>query len=188
MKWGLNRIFWGFIIITFHINIGPIPILPDFIGYILIGNGLYSIINIDGTDESFLKARKITTIMVIISIINLLLNIVPTENKTPNILMSIYGVLVSSIAYVLYYYIIKGLKEEAIKKELFDFARSLERVWYAILACMTVHLSLLAFNINFIRNEHFTIVLWGLWILILIVRIVFLRYLRVAYNECEEEN
>lgn len=188
MKWGLNRIFWGFIIITFHINIGPIPVLPDFIGYILIGNGLYSIINIEGTDESFLKARKITSIMVIISVVDLLLNINFEKSTAPNILMSLYGLFTSSIFYVLCYYIIKGLKEEAIKKELFDFARSLERVWYVILACMTIHLSVLAFNINFIRNEHFTTVLWGLWILILIVRIVFLRYLRVAYNECEEEN
>lgn len=37
---GYNKIFWGALITSFNINLGPINILPNFIGFILIVSGL----------------------------------------------------------------------------------------------------------------------------------------------------
>ena len=40
MTTGYNKIFWGFIFLIFHINLGSIKLLPDFISYIIIYFGI----------------------------------------------------------------------------------------------------------------------------------------------------
>lgn len=40
MTTGYNKIFWGFIFLTFHINLGSIKLLPDFISYTVIYFGI----------------------------------------------------------------------------------------------------------------------------------------------------
>lgn len=65
---GYNKIFWGILITTFNINVGKINLLPSFIGFIFISNGiniLYKKTNID-----FFNKAKIFAI--ILSIINLI--------------------------------------------------------------------------------------------------------------------
>ena len=40
MARGYRRCFWGTFLLLFHINIGPIPIFPDFVGLLVLLSGL----------------------------------------------------------------------------------------------------------------------------------------------------
>jgi hypothetical protein len=40
LKVNYTRVFWGIILVYFNINLGPVDILPNFIGYYLIASGL----------------------------------------------------------------------------------------------------------------------------------------------------
>jgi len=39
MNSGLRRIYWGIVFITFHIYLGTLPILPTFVGWLIILQG-----------------------------------------------------------------------------------------------------------------------------------------------------
>ena len=43
---GLRNVALGYLFIMFHINLGTIDILPDFIGYVLIYKGIKILLNI----------------------------------------------------------------------------------------------------------------------------------------------
>ncbi len=40
MAKGFRRCFWGVLLLAFHINLGSIPILPDFVGYLFLISGV----------------------------------------------------------------------------------------------------------------------------------------------------
>lgn len=186
MKSGLNKIFWGVIILTFHINIGSIPILPDFIGYIFIGVGLDAVINLKYIDNSFKKARKVTSIMVVISLVQLFVHVMGGEQSTsPNIILIIINTILMTIPYILDYYIIEGLKEEAIEREDVGTSRALSLLWDALFIALVVSFILSSFSINFAYNEAFKISTVIVVIYIFIVRLVFLEYISKACNNCD---
>lgn len=65
---GYNRIFWGYVITTFHINIGALRILPPFIGFMVIVSGINLLYR--STDlEPFKKAGGIGAIVVVLTLI-----------------------------------------------------------------------------------------------------------------------
>ena len=45
MNSGYNKIFWGFIFLIFHINLGSIKLLPDFISYMVIYFGIKELLD-----------------------------------------------------------------------------------------------------------------------------------------------
>ncbi|CDI48197.1 hypothetical protein [Clostridium tetani] len=61
-----NKIFWGIFIATFNIKLGPIKIVPAFIGYIIILSGLSSLYKITHI-KSFNKAQVFAVIISIIT-------------------------------------------------------------------------------------------------------------------------
>ena len=44
MEQSYKKIFWGFLITIFDINLGPVNILPDFLGFLIISSGLMELI------------------------------------------------------------------------------------------------------------------------------------------------
>ena len=68
METGYRKIFWGMFFSTFHINLGPIEILPNFIGLLIICSGIKEILK-DYKYESFEQALKYISIHVVISFI-----------------------------------------------------------------------------------------------------------------------
>ena len=48
---GLSKILWGIFIATFNINLGPIKILPAFVGFMVIASGINTIYNEHHIDE-----------------------------------------------------------------------------------------------------------------------------------------
>lgn len=68
MREGYNKVFWGIIILTFSINIGSIRILPVFVGWLLIGNGIKILMEYQDT-EALTKAYNMSNILTAITII-----------------------------------------------------------------------------------------------------------------------
>lgn len=66
MNSGLRKIFWGIFFISFHIYLGSIPIIPSFVGWIIILQGLTQL-------ENFLSKKSLILKFVGIAIIFLAL-------------------------------------------------------------------------------------------------------------------
>ena len=65
---GFKKIFWGNIITIFHLNLGPIEILPNFIGFLIISSGIKEVL-CKYDNSNLRKALKINSVQVYISFI-----------------------------------------------------------------------------------------------------------------------
>ncbi len=96
MSSGYRRIFWGFFIMNFHINIGIIKILPPFIGLIVIGRGV-ELLYENSKHYRFKEAKKFVILATIFSIVFELLGFIPIEGilweLTSSVLMAAYAIL-----------------------------------------------------------------------------------------------
>lgn len=63
---GYNKIFWGAVITSFNINLGPINILPNFIGFLMIVSGLNTLYKI----SSFVMYKNISTMGMIVALMS----------------------------------------------------------------------------------------------------------------------
>lgn len=74
MKDQYNKLFWGIILATFHINLGMIRILPEFIGWWMVSSACYELYDIS-KNTKFMKARKVSGAMAIWSLAASLLSL-----------------------------------------------------------------------------------------------------------------
>lgn len=74
MSSGYKKIFSGLFFSTFHINLGPIEMLPAFIGWLLVAQGIGMLYE-ESTIISFWKAKNYTLIMVVFSLIGFIVKL-----------------------------------------------------------------------------------------------------------------
>lgn len=107
-----NKILWGIIFVIININIGPIDILPNFIGYGLMISGLSKIHN-----ETQYKEFLLTKILAVIILIQSLVSIFYHYNSIGNISINnmisntVFQVLQLLLVFYMYSGIIKLLKK-----------------------------------------------------------------------------
>ncbi len=84
---GYRLIFWGIFFISFHINLGNLQLLPNFIGWAMIAGGVGRLRNRQPS-ESFHKASILAFIAVIYSVITFLTDFAGSQalNFNPNLL------------------------------------------------------------------------------------------------------
>lgn len=63
---GYNKMFWGVLITSFNINLGPINILPNFIGFLLIVSGLNTLYQ----ESSFAGFNNISSMSMIVALLS----------------------------------------------------------------------------------------------------------------------
>lgn len=97
---GYKKVFWGMILTTFHFNLGPIEILPDFIAILIICSGINEIL-VNYKNESIKKALKLFDIKVFMSFITFALPFIGIENGFNNIIVNIIWLNVGSILEIL---------------------------------------------------------------------------------------
>ncbi|MDF2543714.1 MAG: hypothetical protein K0S47_3432 [Herbinix sp.] len=68
MEKGYRTIFWGFFIATFHISIQGFQILPVFLGWLIVAQGI-SILHVHFSTKSFLKAKVMAILIIIYSLL-----------------------------------------------------------------------------------------------------------------------
>lgn len=63
---GYNKMFWGVLITSFNINLGPINILPNFIGFLLIVSGLNTLYQ----ESSFAGFNNVSSMGMIVALLS----------------------------------------------------------------------------------------------------------------------
>ncbi len=89
---GYRFIFWGLILATFHINIGMLPILPVFVGYLNMAHGV-RLIREEYSSPQLDKAYLITYLLAVLGIIGQVITWLGRSNDWIRLLPAAYGVL-----------------------------------------------------------------------------------------------
>ncbi len=157
MEQGFRKIFWGFLIALFNINIGTINILPDFLGYFIIGSGLMTIIN-GFENKSFRIAHKTANLLFVYTLLLSIFTFIGSGEITGMSILYQYkiiidiGLSVLSSIFSLYmcFYILSGTIDLYLNRERKDQADSLEKLQrsYTLLLLIGIVLVSISFNIS----------------------------------------
>lgn len=104
---GYNQIFWGIFIATFNIKLGPIKILPAFVGLLVISNGLRKLYE-ETKLESFHKAQTIGILTASISFIAGLLSYFSNDPISYSIPMLAFMTVYNLIELILFFKILES--------------------------------------------------------------------------------
>lgn len=153
---GYKKLFWAMIIISFHINIGYIKILPEAIGYMLIYFGLK---NLSEQNENYEKGKIPAIILTILTLKD------AWNNPNDNILTGgVYNIgltntVISSVVMIikiyLIYIIISSMVEVYDKQGEDTFVDNIKAAWRFFLGVYLVYLFCMPFLMNL--NEGFKI-------------------------------
>lgn len=102
-----NKIFWGIFFATFSINIGSLKILPSFVGFLIILNGISVLYNETQLD-SFKKAKIFAAIATIMNFTGWILSLFSSDIMNSFLINIIWMVLYAVIEMLLFYKIIEG--------------------------------------------------------------------------------
>lgn len=106
MRSGFQKIFWGFIIITIHINLPPIQILPAFFGWMVLYFGIHSL-NKDKPNAALNYAKVIALISAGITFVTFSLKLVEI-NPEP---LKYVDILVEGLLLLFVYQYLSGVAE-----------------------------------------------------------------------------
>lgn len=98
-----NKIYWGIIFVLININIGPIDILPNFIGYALMISGLSKLYN-ETKYKEFLITQTLAVIFLIQSLIAIVYNFNGSEGVTTTGIITSIIFQVMQLIFVFYMY------------------------------------------------------------------------------------
>lgn len=135
--YAIKKIFWGYILLYFHINLGNIDVLPGWLGYIFF----YQAINtgIDEEEESAKLLKPICTILAVYNFITWLLTMfaIPTD-------IFIVNDVVAVIALYFHFQLLTNLANIAHK-----YGCEQEQSLLHLRTANTVLMTILAFTVHF---------------------------------------
>lgn len=142
-----NKIIWGIIFVIININIGPIDILPNFIGYGLMISGLSKIYN-ETQNKEFLLTKILAVIFLIESLVSIFYHYNSIGNITINSMISntVFQVLQLLLVFYMYSGIIELLKKYD-DMDLVLIIRNARRN-YAYITLLTMFLTTFAINME----------------------------------------
>ena len=173
-KSSYNDIITGFIFILINFNIGPVDILPDFIGYIIISIALS-----DLKEQSIIykKAIPFSNILILTSLGNFykvnLANFNMAYTKT-TIVIFILGSINMILNLFLVYYIVLAITDLLANRGFADISDTLNSNWRGFLGLSSAVLLIQPFIIN--SNESLKV------FLVIIEVILFIFYIALLVN------
>lgn len=141
-----KRIFWGYLLVILDFNLSMtsinIDILPDFIGYIMIGKGLYGLSRIEGTFKKGVNASYILAAVEILKIF--VVGNVGTASAF------IFMIIESTLWLFVIYSICKGIENEGIKYNKEHISDRAKIIWELefIRTMILMSVSSITFNFN----------------------------------------
>ncbi len=100
---GYSTIIWGLFLATFHINIGTFPVLPAFVGWIMIAHAIGEIRK-EVQLEAFTKAELFAGFMTVETILAFVLDILNYRNELAQLITLAYMIL--NLIFI--YYLMQG--------------------------------------------------------------------------------
>ncbi len=178
---GYRIIFWGIFFVTFHINLGWVPILPAFVGYMMVSRGLNHLIE-EKASSHFEQARKISYWLTLLGVVSFLLLLVQYES----ILLSYFPIAFSVLELLLVSCILEGSIEcfqEEGSSSLADDYRA-EQKGYTILQTIFILGSAAAITLAS-TGISFVVILFGIFLRIWFMAILG-RLKRTWENQAQE--
>lgn len=103
MEQGCRRILWGLFITIFHLDFFVIPILPAFVGWIIIYQGTYELY-MQNKIKGFIKARNYAFVLIFITLGSQLLSWMGVNND----MLPYLGIVVFSFELLYIYSMYEG--------------------------------------------------------------------------------
>jgi hypothetical protein len=115
MEGGYKKIFWALFFVTFHLNIGPLQLLPPFIGWLILLSGLQELTlalqNSSVSTESFERAKTFGRILVGLTLIGTLGALASAGELMETPIMTFYPMLVIALEITTFFHILQGTHE-----------------------------------------------------------------------------
>jgi len=172
MRDGYKKIFWGMFFATFHINLGPIEVLPNFVGLLIICSGIKEILK-DYKYDSFEGALKYISLQVLISFITFIFPFIGLASLFENIVLSIIWFNIGSILEILgIVKLLEGSSEILAERlsfndEAIEYRKKAEK--YIFIYSIVVVLA----NINFIFMSNIIVAVIAIVAIIIKIWIMF---------------
>lgn len=158
MERGYEKIFWGLLISIFDINLGPINILPDFIGYFILGSGIYKLYE-EFVCKEFKIANSLANFLMVYSLFMSVLdygfssNLIGTDmnsNPIKQIIDMGLAIFVSSIILIMAFNIISGTISLYKERERITEANNLKKTQrnYTVFYIVGIMLECISLNIS----------------------------------------
>lgn len=153
MHKGFKKIFWGIFIATFNFRIGSIKILPSFIGFFIIMNGM-NILFKSTSIKKFDSASKFSGLIAVVMLLGEVACII-VESSNNILFNELYIMLISVLEILIFYNCIEGIiiyinNNKGITKTYIAKQR-----FYIIFATM----STIFINVSFfIKSDYFNII------------------------------
>jgi uncharacterized membrane protein len=146
---GYNRLFLGMIFILFHINLGPISVLPSFVGYIFIYSGL----NILSSQHKIYEKGKLPAIILVVLTLkdvwhNQDNSIVIGNSQSLGLVTMLIGAVVAVVDLYLIYIICKGIWELCKERELDSLMTNTTDAWKFYFVISLIFLFSVPFSMN----------------------------------------
>lgn len=107
MKSGYHKIFWGFVLATFHINIMGLEIIPPFIAYLFVASGLYKL-EMESRNIAFRYSKYLTLIYAFLSFAENFSTTIRGASAGTGMLTILWGSLFGIVEILLYYFLFLG--------------------------------------------------------------------------------
>lgn len=179
-----KKMFWGYLLIFLHFNISmrykSVDILPDFIGYIIIGLALTKLAT---KEKIFKKGVNASYILVAVEIFNIGISVeaITRYSFVISIFSAIVGLFVT-------YSICKGIENEGIKYNKEDLSNKAKALWKLEFIRTMLYIAITSIMINF--NEGAIILTANELLLMfsIFTSVMLLMLLRLAGGEFNEVN
>lgn len=112
MERGYQKIFWGLIFVTFHLEFGFLKMLPPFIGWMILISGVHEIDskfqNSSISTESFLRALTYGRILVVLTLIDAMGTLVTGGTMMEHPVFLYYPIIVIMFEAITFFFILEG--------------------------------------------------------------------------------
>lgn len=178
---GYNKLFEGMLFITFNFNIGPINILPDFVGYMIIYSGLTVL---QPQSEMYEKAKVSAIALIMITLKDIIslngINFWQNLNSFTYIII-ILDFIGGILNLYLIYIICKGIISLAEERGLIDLSESAKirfKVYFVVTVIAIVYSPFsLVISLNISKYMLF----------VYIVGIIAALFIIELFNKCKIE-
>ena len=182
-KSSYDRIITGFVLILIDFNIGPVDILPDFIGYIIISSALS---DLREQSSIYSKAIPFSNTLILTSLggfykVNLTSNMIYTKTTIAILILSSINMILNLF---LIYYIVLAITDILTNRGLLDMPDTLKSNWHGFLVLSSAVLLLQPFVINF--NESLVIFLVIIEVILFIFNIALILNISKAGKELSD--
>ncbi|AAO34808.1 hypothetical protein DP149_00405 [Clostridium tetani] len=168
-----NKIFWGIFIATFNIKLGAIKILPTFIGYIIILNGLSSLYKKTHI-EPFNKSKTFAIIIIIITALSEFMEFSSIESNNLFLFNEIWIVFSSVIELLIFYNFFDGSIEYFNNNNICDLAcETIKKLRFYIIVSV---INIIFLNFALIFNITFLNIIIPIILIILRIYLIMLIY------------